>query len=155
MTVTISTVPWDDADGERLRAAMGVELMARYQILIDEGQEPEDLPAEDVEVFMIARRDETGEAIGCGALRRLPDGSAEVKRMYVTPEARGSGAATAVLRGLEDYARNQGITTVHLTTGTEQPDALRLYEREGYRRTAGFGELAGHPMAIFLARDLG
>src|SRR5436190_13515622 len=36
---------------------------------------------------------EDGEAIACGGLRALPDGAAEVKRMYVVPDARGRGVA--------------------------------------------------------------
>ncbi|CAL9427128.1 GNAT family N-acetyltransferase [Streptomyces sp. enrichment culture] len=150
MTPSISPLPWDCADGARLRRAMETELAARYDIPDQESDKPS---AENVDVFLVAR-DATGEATGCGALRLLPDGTAEIKRMYVTPEARGTGTATLILRELEEHARRSGITTVHLSTGDRQPDAIRFYAREGYRRTDGYGPYKGHPMAVCFARRL-
>ncbi|MDQ0791390.1 GNAT family N-acetyltransferase [Streptomyces sp. B3I8] len=150
MTFTLSPEPWDSADGARLRAAMEKELAARYGIPDQETDRP---TAETVDVFLIAR-DAAGEATGCGALRLLPDGTGEVKRMYVSPDARGTGVATALLRALEDHARQRGADTVQLSTGVEQPDAIRFYDREGYRRTDGYGPYRGHPMAVCFARRL-
>jgi putative acetyltransferase len=150
MDVTVSNEPWEGADGIRLRAAMEAELAARYNIPDQESDKP---TAGTVDVFLIAR-DATGTATGCGALRLLPDGTAEVKRMYVSPPARGTGVATRILRRLEDDARRLGSDTVQLATGDKQPDAIRFYEREGYRRTDGYGPYKGHPMAVCFARRL-
>lgn len=150
MTFTLSPEPWDSADGARLRAAMEKELAARYGIPDQETDRP---TAETVDVFLIAR-DAAGEATGCGALRLLPDGTGEIKRMYVSPDARGTGVAAALLRALEDHARQRGADTVQLSTGVEQPDAIRFYDREGYRRTDGYGPYRGHPMAVCFARRL-
>lgn len=150
MTPTISEEPWDSADGGRLRDAMETELAARYGIPDQETDKP---TAENVDVFLIAR-DTAGDASGCGALRLLPDGSAEIKRMYVLPGARGTGVATGILRTLEEHARRLGADTAQLTTGDKQPDAIRFYEREGYLRTDGYGPFAGHPMAVCFARRL-
>nr|WP_215207641.1 GNAT family N-acetyltransferase [Streptomyces sp. CHD11] len=150
MTPTISEEPWDSADGERLRGAMEAELAARYGIPDQETDKP---TAQDVDVFLIAR-DAAGGAAGCGALRLLSDGTAEIKRMYVTPEARGTGVATGILRMLEEHACRRRLDVLHLTTGVEQPDAIRFYEREGYERTEGYGPYAGHPLAVCLARRL-
>ncbi|MET9357938.1 GNAT family N-acetyltransferase [Streptomyces sp. NPDC006617] len=148
MTPTIAEEPWEGADGDRLRGAMEAELAARYGIPDQENDKP---TAENVDLFLIAR-DPSGHATGCGALRLLPDGTAEIKRMYVSPAVRGTGVATVILRTLEDCARRRGISTVHLTTGDKQPDAIRFYEREGYRRTDGYGPYKGHPMAVCFAR---
>lgn len=150
MTVTIAEQPWDGADGVRLRRAMQVELAARYNM---PDQETEPPTAETVSVFLVAR-DPDGDAIGCGALRLLDDGTAEVKRMYVTPQARGTGVATRVLRALEDHARGHGISSLVLSTGVKQPDAIRFYEREGYQRTDGYGPYVGEPMARCFALQL-
>lgn len=150
MTPSISQEPWDSADGDRLRRAMEAELAARYGIPDQETDKP---TAENVDVFLVAR-DAAGTAIGCGALRLLPGGAVEIKRMYVSPDARGTGVATEVLRALEECARRQGIGTVQLTTGDKQPDAIRFYEREGYRRIDAYGPYAGHPMAVCFARRL-
>jgi GNAT superfamily N-acetyltransferase len=150
MTLTIVEEPWESADGARLRGAMEAELAARYGIPDQETDKP---TAENVDVFLVAR-DAAGRAIGCGALRLQPGGTAEIKRMYVSPEARGTRVATAILRALEDYARRRGVGTVQLSTGDKQPDAIRFYEREGYQRTDGYGPYIGHPMAVCFDRRL-
>ncbi|MCD0443455.1 GNAT family N-acetyltransferase [Glycomyces sp. A-F 0318] len=143
MTATIADESWDGEDGLRLRGAMEAELAARYNIPDQETDKP---TAETVTAFVVAR-DANGAATGCGALRLLDDGTAEVKRMYVVPEARGTGVATGVLRALEDHARRLGVDAIVLSTGVKQPDAIRFYEREGYQRTDGYGPYVGHPMA--------
>src|SRR4051794_7588857 len=63
----------------------------------------EDLAAPPVR-FLIAVS-ARGAVEGCGALVLNPDGSAEIKRMFVAPEARGKGVGTALLEGLEARAR--------------------------------------------------
>jgi GNAT superfamily N-acetyltransferase len=107
----------------------------------------------NVHVFLIAR-DERGTAVGCGGLRLLAPGSAEIKRMYVEPARRGTGVAIAILRALERRARDHGVTTIVLETGTAQPDAQRFYEREGYRRIDNFGPYVGEPLSVCYAREL-
>ncbi|WP_460887309.1 GNAT family N-acetyltransferase [Promicromonospora xylanilytica] len=151
MTTTVAEEPWDSADGVRLRGAMAAELAARYKIPDQETDKP---AAETVSVFLVAR-DQEGRAIGCGALRVLEDGTGEIKRMYVDPEARGTGAATSVLRALEDHARQRDVDTIVLSTGTKQPDAIRFYEREGYELFDGYAPYVGHPMARCFTRRLG
>jgi len=151
MTWTIEERAWDDAAGEALRAAQRAELDARYG---SDDHEPGAAPsAADIDVFVVAVTAD-GRAIGCGALRRLDAGSAEVKRMYVEPADRGAGAATAVLRELERRARGAGVTRLVLETGTRQPEAIRFYEREGYRRVPNFGPYAGAPESVCYAREL-
>jgi putative acetyltransferase len=150
VTPTIAEEPWDSTDGERLRAAMEAELAVRYNMPDQETGKP---TAEDIEVFLVAR-DTAGNAIGCGALRLMDDGTAEIKRMYVLSEVRGTGVATSILRALEEHVRRSGLDTVQLTTGIKQPDAIRFYEREGYGRTDGYGPYIGHPMAVCFARRL-
>ncbi|MFI5910731.1 GNAT family N-acetyltransferase [Dactylosporangium sp. NPDC051541] len=142
---------WDDPAGVALRAAQEAELDARYG---GENHEPGEHPsADDVDVFLVAARD--GTPVGCGALRRLDASSAEIKRMYVVPAARGSGVATAVLRALEHRAVARGWPVLRLETGTEQPDARRFYEREGYRQIPRFGVYAGSELSVCYERTLG
>jgi GNAT superfamily N-acetyltransferase len=150
MTVSIKQEAWDGADGVRLRDDMRSELAARYNIPDQEVEAP---TAETVSVFLVAR-DPDGVAIACGALRVLDDGTGEVKRMYVSPHARGTGVATGVLRALEVHARQLGVDTLVLSTGTKQPDAIRFYEREGYRHTDGYGPYVGQPMARCFSIEL-
>ena len=134
LDVRLAPATWDDADVRRLTAAQQAELRARYE----GGQEPGTPPsAADVAVVLLAR-DAGGEALGCGALRALEDGVAEIKRMYVVPAARGRGLSKLVLAGLEAAARDRGWTTLRLETGPRQPEAVALYEGAGYRRIAAF-----------------
>ncbi|MBE1501474.1 GNAT superfamily N-acetyltransferase [Amycolatopsis lexingtonensis] len=150
-TFAIDPVTWDDPDAVRLRAAQRTELDARYGT---DDHEPGAVPtAETVAVFLVAR-DAAGTAIGCGGLRLLGPGSGEVKRMYVEPAARGTGVATALLRALEDRARELGIARLLLETGTGQPDAIRFYRREGYEPIEAFGPYVGEPLSVCFARDL-
>lgn len=141
--------PWDSEDGRRLRTAQRAELDARYGT---GDHEPGAAPtARDVRVFVVAR-DETGRAVGCGGLRFLEPGTAEIKRMYVEPATRGSGVAVLILRALEEAARRAEVRTLLLETGTEQPDAMRFYEREGYQRIDNFGPYRGEPLSVCYSR---
>ncbi|NSC22207.1 GNAT family N-acetyltransferase [Streptomyces albus subsp. chlorinus] len=60
------------------------------------------------------------------------DGDAELKRMFVVPEARGRGLARRILAMLEDDARAAGRTRMVLETGVHQPEAIALYTSSGY-----------------------
>lgn len=156
MTVTIERVEWTHPDAERLRAAQRVELDARYG---SDDHEPGVIPsADDVAVFLLAR-DADGHAVVCGGLRPLDPGVlgeniAEIKRMYAAPQARGTGAAVAVLRALEVEARAIGIRTLVLETGTAQPDAVRFYEREGYGSIPLYGHYVASDLSLCFAKTL-
>lgn len=148
----IEARPWDDPAGAALRKEQRVELDARYG---SDDHEPGPLPsAADIDHFVVAVEPKSGVALGCGALRRLDSTSAEIKRMYVVPEARGTGVATALLRALEVAAVERGWTTMRLETGTAQPDAQRFYAREGYRQIPQFGVYIGCPVSVCYEREL-
>lgn len=150
--MNVTAEDWDAPDGVALRTAQRVELDARYGC---SDHEPGTLPsAADVTAFLVAR-DGAGVAVGCGALRLLDRGRAEIKRMYVEPSARGTGVAVAVLRALEAEARRLGVTELLLETGTAQPDAIRFYEREGFTSIPQFGPYVGSAISRCYARTLG
>jgi GNAT superfamily N-acetyltransferase len=89
---------------------------------------------------------EGAEAVAGGGLRRLADGVAEIKRMYVRPEARSRGLAAELLRTLEEAARAVGYTAVRLDTGPKQVHARRLYRTAGYVEVPPYNE---NPFACF------
>lgn len=93
--------------------------------------------------FFVARLD--GEPVGCGGIAFTEDGLAELKRMYVRPQARGRGVAQAILARLEEEARSRGVTRVVLETGDAQRAAIRVYERAGFTRRGAFGPYAAMP----------
>lgn len=86
---------------------------------------------------------EDGQPIGCGAIKAFSDEAMEVKRMYVSPEGRNKGIATRVLTELEAWAFEMGYPKCVLETGKRQPEAIALYEKNGYRRTENYGQYVG------------
>lgn len=90
-----------------------------------------------------------GEVALCvGAVKRLADEVAEIKRMYVAPTGRSRGLARALLVALEDAARDLGYLRVRLDTGTRQPHAKALYLSTGYVEIADYN---GNTVATFWA----
>jgi GNAT superfamily N-acetyltransferase len=141
-----------DPVAEVLIGELLVDLAERY------GQE-DAAPAPTVEdltppdgVFLVAAVD--GVVAGCGGIRRHTEGSAEVKRMYVRPEARGSGVARELLAALEGFARESGYSEVRLETGTGQPEAIALYRSAGYLPVAPYGYYAEYPDSRCFAKAL-
>ena len=145
----VKAVPWDDPEATVLRAAQRVEIIALYGPDSEPGLAPS---AADIALFVVAYAN--GRAVGCGGLRPLEPGMAEIKRMYVVPEWRGRGVSGAVLSALEAAARRRGWTTLRLETGPAQTAAIRFYERSGYVRIPGFGPYVGQPMSVCYQREL-
>ena len=103
-----------------------------------------------------------GVPLATGAWRRRrdvvvddTDESAEIKRMYVAPSARGRGLARAMLAHLEHTALAAGAQVMVLETGLAQPEAIALYESSGYTPIPGFGFYKDAALARCFARRLG
>ncbi len=94
-----------------------------------------------------------GEAVGCGAIW-LKGEYAEVKRMYVRPSCRGMGIGYKLLNKVETLAREAGIMRLRLETGDQQPEALRLYERNGYQPCEQFGDYLVNGENLFMEKRL-
>jgi len=89
---------------------------------------------------------EDGAPVGCGGIKRLPDGACEIKRMFVVEQARGRGVARTLLEELERQARALGYEIARLDTGPRQDRAQRMYERAGYAPIENFN---ANPFASF------
>lgn len=98
---------------------------------------------------------ENGQPIGCGAIKAFSDEAMEVKRMYVSPDGRKKGIATRVLAELETWANELGYAKCVLETGKRQPEAIALYEKNGYARTPNYGQYAGVENSVCFAKLLG
>lgn len=94
-----------------------------------------------------------GEAVGCGAVW-LKGEYAEVKRMYVKPQCRGMGIGYKLLNKIEALAGEAGIMTMKLETGNLQPEALKLYERNGYTPCEKFGDYVHNAENLFFEKRL-
>lgn len=75
-----------------------------------------------------------------GGLRTLPDGRAEVKRMWVDPGWRGSGLGRRLLARLEALAAATGHDRVVLDTNAALAEAVALYDRAGYTRIERYND---------------
>ena len=102
--------------------------------------------------FLVAR-DAQGRAAGCAALVER-GGYGEVKRMYVDPDRRGCGTGAKLLAALVLRATEAGLASLKLETGISQPQAIGLYERDGFTRCAPFGQYQLDPLSIFMERPL-
>lgn len=102
--------------------------------------------------FVVARYDE--RAVGCGALVLGSDGMAELKRMIVAAHVRRQGVARAVLTALETIARELGVQTILLETGTLNRAAIALYRAVGYRMRGPFAGQPDDTRSVFMQKDL-
>jgi GNAT superfamily N-acetyltransferase len=100
--------------------------------------------------FLVAC-DADGGLAGCGALRPLAEGVAELKRMYARP---GSGAGRFLLAALERQAALLGYTEIRLETRKVNRRALAFYEKHGYCVIPSYGKYAGRGDAVCLGKAL-
>jgi len=80
--------------------------------------------------------------LGCGAIKEYGAGTMEIKRMFVMPASRQKGIATMILSELEKWAKELLYAKCILETGKKQPEAIGLYERNGYTRIPNYGQYA-------------
>jgi GNAT superfamily N-acetyltransferase len=107
---------------------------------------PPTLRAADVEPphgrWLVAYRGD--EPVGCAGFKRLDDRTVEIKRLFVTPPARGDGISRSLLVRLEEIARDAGYRTARLDTGARQEASIALFSSSGYRQIADYN---GNPYA--------
>jgi DNA-binding MarR family transcriptional regulator len=79
-----------------------------------------------------------GEPIGCGGVKHLPGGPSDIKRMWISPAARGLGLGRRLLHELEQRVRDSGATVARLETNRVLAEAIGLYRSEGYVEVEAF-----------------
>ncbi|MEM9061332.1 MAG: GNAT family N-acetyltransferase [Pseudomonadota bacterium] len=126
------------------------ELAAIYPAEVRFAFSPQELTEAGV-AFLVAYRDEM--PVGCGGVASC-DGFAELKRIFVTRSARGSGIAGRIVEELEAIAVSAGHHVLRLETGGDSPDAIRLYERLGYTRRGPFAGYVENGSSVFMEKRL-
>jgi putative acetyltransferase len=155
MTPTIE-IRVDDLSGETTRALIASHLSGMHDT-----SPPESVHALDIDglqhpsiTFWSAWID--GELAGIGALKRMDAARGELKSMRVDDRFRGMGVGRAILRHIIHDARERGLTSLWLETGStdEFLPALRLYESEGFVHCGPFEGYSPDPYSVFLTRSL-
>ncbi|PRY16126.1 GNAT family N-acetyltransferase [Kineococcus rhizosphaerae] len=154
MSLQIHPRPLGDPDLDTLIEAAVAELNVRYRT---PGEPDVEYPLAPEAVCHVAYLD--GAPAGCIARVDVDepgwDATVEMKRVFVRPQARGRGAARALVARFEAEARAAGARRVRLETGTLQPEAMALYEALGYERLAeNFGPWADSPLSVCYAKSL-
>jgi len=141
----------DEVVASGLLRELDDELMSRYPGSPVFGIDGSEAASAKV-YFVIARSG--ADVIGCGAFRPFDTSCVEIKRMFVRPAYRGRGVARQILQSLHAEARSRGYAFSVLETGMRQPEAIALYESEGYRRTELFGPYVGNALSVCFRRKL-
>ncbi len=100
-------------------------------------------------VHLLARAG--GLALGCVSLRPLAPGLAEVKRLWVAPQARGQGLARRLMQAIETEARRLNYTTLNLDTHHGLTAAMALYQKTGWTPTSPY---SGYPSTRWFTKHL-
>lgn len=92
--------------------------------------------------------------IACGAVRFYSEGIMEVKRMFVPLEHRGKGIASIVLKELEIWCKELNYKKCILETGINQPEAIKLYEKNHYKRIPNYGKYQNMATSVCFEKEL-
>ena len=115
------------------------ELAERFEAGFDPA---ESISADDADLtppaglLLIATLD--GAPVGCGAVKFHGREPAEIKRMWVSPAARGLGVGRRLLAVLESHAQAAGAVTARLETNHALREAISMYQSAGYREVEAF-----------------
>ncbi len=116
--------------------------------------EIENVYLEDDGEFLVATK--SGKIVGTGALKKISDQMAEVKRMRVSPDFQRQGIGEMILNELEKRAQELGYQVLELDTSINQPGAQAFYLKNGYVETKREGQEEGWPVeTIFYQKKLG
>ena len=92
--------------------------------------------------------------VSCGAIKEFDSTTMEVKRMYTLPSARGKGIASQVLSELEKWAAELSFHKCILETGRRQPEAIRLYTKNGYKSIPNYGQYIGMENSVCFEKEI-
>ncbi|KQO80825.1 GNAT family N-acetyltransferase [Rhizobium sp. Leaf262] len=102
--------------------------------------------------FFVARHD--GAIVGCCALVEAGDGTAEIKRMFVDPSARGLRIGQMMMDALIARGQGLGLLAIRLETGISQPEAIGLYRKAGFAEIEPFEPYKLDPLSMFMELKL-
>ncbi|MGA5821038.1 GNAT family N-acetyltransferase [Kitasatospora sp. NPDC094028] len=89
-------------------------------------------------VFLIGRYDGTPHS--CAGLRLSEDGTAELTRVFVRPDVRGTGGGSRLMAAVDRAALDLGARRIVLDTRLDLVEARALYTRTGYREIPAYSD---------------
>ena len=141
-----------DAAAAQLIEELNADIMATHAEGNHFWRLTEDDVAPGTGAFLVVRLD--GAPIGCGAVRKLNGDEAELKRMFVRPEARKRKIGAAIVDALETEARALGVKRLLLETALYLESAVRMYERAGFTPIDNYGEYVGSADSYCMGKTL-
>jgi GNAT superfamily N-acetyltransferase len=149
----LERVPYGHPDAVTLRDEMVAEVNGVYGSQRDYGSNDgaKGIDPAAVVVTLVGYLDD--RPVAHALLRRLDD-DIEIKRMYVSPDARGLGAADVLMAALEHDARAAGAQRLILHTGDRQVPAIRTYQRHGYTPIDVYEPYVGMPASLCFEKRL-
>ncbi|WP_223256062.1 GNAT family N-acetyltransferase [Flavobacterium laiguense] len=93
--------------------------------------------------------------VACGCFKKYDKNTMEIKRMFVSPEARGLGLAKKILQELELWAQELGFSFSVLETLYNQKEAISLYQKVGYAIVDNYEPYVGQENSICMKKEIG
>ncbi len=94
-----------------------------------------------LQYVIVAYEDEC--PVGCGAIKAFETNAMEIKRMFVQPAFRGRSIASAIITALEMWSAEMKKEKCVLETGIKQPEAIALYQKQGYIQIPNYDQYQG------------
>ncbi len=148
--LTLKRTNSDDKDFCTLVEALDIDLRERYGPIQALYNRHNDIKL--LETVVVAYLND--QPVGCGCFKRFDDQSVELKRMYVTPAHRGTGIASRILKELETWAGELQNTAMMLETGKRQPEAVSMYQKNGYVLIPNYGSYANLAYSLCMKKTL-
>lgn len=94
------------------------------------------------------------KAVACGCFKKYDKNTIELKRMFVSTEARGLGLAKKILQELELWAHALGFSFCVLETLYKQKEAISLYQNVGYTIVDNYEPYVGLENSICMKKEI-
>lgn len=102
--------------------------------------------------FFVARNE--GQIVGCCAVVDAGDGTGEIKRMFVDPQARGLKIGQLMMDAIIARGQELRLSAIRLETGISQPEAIGLYRKAGFVEIEPFAPYKPDPLSMFMELKL-
>ena len=149
MATSIEPEAPDSPIARQIIGELEAELDPMYPEASRHGYSIDKLIDEGVDFFLVRYR---GQPVGCGGIQLFGSEYGELKRMYIRPAFRGLGLARQLIDRLAEHGHDQGVSVLRLETGIHQHEAIRLYERMGFRQIPPFDPYRPDPLSLFYER---